>query len=911
MLAQVLWNSPRSLPLAVAVAIVAVAAVVWLYPPQVKGLGWAWRWGLPGLRAAGMLALAAALLRPAVMRPKTGQERGVILVLVDRSRSMAVVDNARSPAELVALADGLGMLPAGARSGAAAGVAALAADARPRLAAVERAWGDLDYARVAGRGVEAARARVEAATAELRRAAGDVQRAGAALGDGAVTERLSAIGVIPNPDAAEPGPRLAALRAALDAVGAAATQVQGVADAELHRTSPAVKAVCDELSRKSRYELVEEALLRPGTGLLARLPGEAVVRFGIAEDLSPLPLQVPASDAPGGAPASLPSTAPATVPSREPAFGAPPDGRRSDIVGCLRKALEGFEGREVAAVVLLSDGRPAGAASAVTAGLGASGAPVYAVAAAPGGGALRDVSVGRLVAPASGFVGEVATVRVEVRQQGVQEGQVRVKLTTDAGRGAEQQVETVRLVEGRAAPAEFQVKLARPGAQRVSVSLDGVGGEATAENNGAERWVKVLSQKVKVAAFAMLPGWDFQYLRNALARTPWAELRAAVLNPSSPRVPLTPEQILAQDVLVLYDVPVAALDDARWTAVYRLVSERGGSVLLLAGPGHLPAEYGAHFVASSLLPYPPDLAPTWRVWPGEEPMFRLVPDLEASNEPVLRVGGEGGAAAVQRWQMLPGFYHVLPVGRLKPGAQALLVEASSGEPVLTQMRVGAGRTFLFGATETWRWRSGPAAEDLQDRFWLQLIRHAAGDPYGARSDRLALDVDRVSFEVGQTAQAKVRALSAVSADALRLEVVQGAGVARTLSPSPAGGAESGRFTARVGPLPAGDYELRLSEAGTAGAAGAVSLPLHVTAGYETELADVSGDRSLLSRLAESTGGELVPLEQVGRLAGRLHDRAAHRSSYVEERLWDSPYLFVLVVACFAAEWAARKRLGLA
>ena len=291
-------------------------------------------------------------------------------------------------------------------------------------------------------------------------------------------------------------------------------------------------------------------------------------------------------------------------------------------------------------------------------------------------------------------------------------------------------------------------------------------------------------------------------------------------------------------------------------------------------------------------------------------MFRLVPDLEAVNEPVLRLGGDGGAASAQRWQMLPGFYHVLPIGRLKPGATALLVEASSAEAVLTQMRVGAGRTFLFGAAETWRWRSGPA-EDVQDRFWLQLIRHAAGEPYGARSDRLALDVDRVAFEVGQTAQAKVRALSGVSGDALRLEVVQAGKTVRTLAPSPAGGTETGRFTARVGPLPAGDYELRLSEAGAADAAGGLSLPLHVTAGYETELADVSGDASLLSRLADATGGELVPLDQVGRLAGRLRERAARRSGYVEQRLWDSPYLFVLVVACFAAEWAARKRLGLA
>jgi hypothetical protein len=908
MLAQVLWNSPRSLPLAAAVAVVAVAAIVWLYPPQVKGLAWPWRWGLPALRAAGLLALAAALLRPAVMRPKTGQERGAVLVLVDRSRSMAVVDNARSPAELVGLADGLGMLPPGARSGSAAGVASLASGARQRLAAVERAWGDFEYARVAGRGVEAARARVEAATAEMRRALGDLARAGGTLGDAAVTQCISAIGPVPSPDVAEPGPKLAALRTGLDAVVAAATHVQAAADQEVYGANAAVRAVCDGLARKSRYGLVEEALLRRG-GLLDRLgPEQPVAGFAIAEDLSPLPLPSGTpSAARADAPTTLPATAPATQPSNTPSFALAPDGRRSDIVGCVRKAIDAFEGRDVAAVVVLSDGRAAGAAASVAAGLGASGAPVYAVAVAPRAG-VRDVSIGRLVVPVSGFTGEAATVRAEVRHQGVAGGQVQVRLTTDGPGGTVEQVEVVKLVEGKPASAEFQVKLTRPGTQRVSVSLAGVEGEATAENNTAERWVKVLSQKVRVGAFALLPGWDFQYLRNAVARTPWAELQAGVLSPSAPRLPLTPEQILQQDVLVFYDVPVGALDDAQWSAVYRLASERGGSVIFLAGLAHVPAEYGPHFVASSLLPYPADLAPTWRVWPGEEPMFRLVPHPDAAGEPVLRLGGDGGGGGLQRWQMLPGFYHVLPIGRLKPGAQALLVEASSGEPVLTEMRVGSGRAFLFGATETWRWRSGSG--DVQDRFWLQLIRHAAGEPYGARSERLALDVDRVAFEAGQTTQAKVRALSGTTPDALRLEVAQGGKIVRTLTPVPAGGGDTARFTARVGPLPAGEYELRASEAGDASGVGALSIPLHVTATYETELADVSADESLLSRLAESSGGEVVPLEQVGKLPERIRERTTGRSRYVEQRLWDSPYLFVLVVACFAAEWAARKRLGL-
>ena len=79
LLAQVLWNSTRALPLALAIGLAVVAAVVWLYPPQVKDLPRRWRLGLPALRAAAALALAASLLKPAVLRPKTVLERPAVI----------------------------------------------------------------------------------------------------------------------------------------------------------------------------------------------------------------------------------------------------------------------------------------------------------------------------------------------------------------------------------------------------------------------------------------------------------------------------------------------------------------------------------------------------------------------------------------------------------------------------------------------------------------------------------------------------------------------------------------------------------------------------------------------------------------------------------------------------------------
>ena len=905
LLAQVLWNSTRALPLALAIGLAVVAAVVWLYPPQVKDLPRRWRLGLPALRAAAALALAASLLKPAVLRPKTVLERPAVIVLVDRSRSMSVTDNARTPAQLVALADGLGRLPGGARSEVAAALAADLARAQGLVDAAARARGDWEYARVSGRGVEAARKRADDAAARAIDAARPMADRSGSVSDARLRDALASLRDVPNagnPD--EAGGPAAALRPRIAEALAAARQAQEAADAQLYQSNEAVRRVCDELSKMSRFQLVGQALLRPSTGLLATVGGRAtVIGFTVADEPLPVPLATAATDA-------------------DAKIAAEPDGKTSNLAGAVRTALNRVVGREVAAVVFFSDGRQVGGEGAVTAGLGAAGVPVFAVAASSPG-ATRDVSFANVSLPASAFIGETVTVRAELRPLGMP------PFATELGAkiGESDQplvIQPLTAQEGRAPAGEFRLRLDRPGAQRITLAVKPVTGEATAENNSVSRWVKVLSQKVKVAAFAGSPTWDFQYLRNALSRSGWVELQAGVLRPGeAARLPLTPQQILDQDVLVFSDVPAAALDQAQWDAVYRLVAERGGSAVLVAGESHLPAEYSQRLVTANLLPYPPEQAPTWRLWPGEQPLFRLAPDPGAADKPFLRLSDDeagGGAgddrAGLERWQALPGFYRFLPIGRLKATATPLLIEIASGAPVLTETRVGAGRSFLFGANETWRWRL-KAGERDQDRFWLGLVRHAAGEPYAVRSERLAMDLDKVAIEAGETVRVRVRVVGAdglapASGGHYRVEVVRDGKVVQSLPLGRGAGPDVGRLEARLGNLAEGDYIVR-TVAGTApaGPGGGVELPLHVGSTYEAELADVSGDDSVLRRLAEASGGEFFSLDQMDRLADRLRLAAERRPRYVEQRLWDSPLLFAFVVGCLAAEWAARKRVGLA
>ena len=96
-----------------------VAAVLLLYPAQLGAVPWPWRGLLPVLRLMAVFVLVASMLKPIAMRLATAEERGAVVVLVDRSRSMGVIDNSRTPAQLVALADALGKLQPNVRSDAA------------------------------------------------------------------------------------------------------------------------------------------------------------------------------------------------------------------------------------------------------------------------------------------------------------------------------------------------------------------------------------------------------------------------------------------------------------------------------------------------------------------------------------------------------------------------------------------------------------------------------------------------------------------------------------------------------------------------------------------------------------------------------------------------------------------------
>src|SRR5262245_12920601 len=605
-------------------------------------------------------------------------------------------------------------------------------------------------------------------------------------------------------------------------------------------------------------------------------------------------------------------------------------------------------------VVLFTDGRhnwgPSPAAKALELGQSADDrVPVYPVAV----GAAKpppDLAVVGVKAPPVVFKGVEAQVEARLKITGLPAGEVAVEMSSPGQPSAVEKIQhdgqdgyhTVR----------FSTKFDQTGSQSLTVTARPLPGETRLDNNTRPVVVNVADDKAKALLIDGEARWEFHYLASALLRDRNMDVSSVVMqqprlgkipdeellkvgNPAT-NLPAGPDALAPYDCIILGDVSPDQLSLEDRNRLERYVSDRGGTLVILAGKRAMPLGYLT----------------------GDDPLARLLP----IEEPHAVKPAEGFAVSltdlgketpflqleavseqsVARWADLPRHFWGV-VGAAKPGAVTLAYVAEPSSPkdkvkpeerernagLIVRQNYGFGRVLFVGLDSTWRWRY-KTGDTYHHRFWGQAIRWAASDkPLVAGNESLRFGTREPAYQARQDVDVVVRLAEEVALlppDALVaarvLQPGQGDGgeKAVALVPLKPNASQPRLLEGQVHDLLPGQYEIELvipsladkltAPPGPDGKPGKLRATFAVLAPEGEEMVELGTNYPLLEDLAAKSGGKLLTPETAAEVVDLLAARTLTRTHREEEPLYQSLLALLLIVGMLTVEWVVRKRAGL-
>jgi uncharacterized membrane protein len=602
-----------------------------------------------------------------------------------------------------------------------------------------------------------------------------------------------------------------------------------------------------------------------------------------------------------------------------------PDGRLSDLAGAVASVQERYADRQLAAVVLVSDGgdtgRPAGRAPAA-----AQGAPVFTIGVGPRtigfDREVRSVTVGPSVLDASlldltvTLVGHGNRGTVPVRM--LHNGRViEVRDVTLPADGAPIQ-ETFTVAPDRGAAGVFRAEVAEDPR------------ELTAANNHVEVLVPPPGRRRRVLVLEGAPGYEHSFLKRALQLDPSLEIDSVVRKGRNDvgqdtfyvqavgsrsgaltaGFPANREALFTYDTVVLANIPFDALSREQLELLAGFVADRGGGLLVLGARA-----FGSGRVTGTALDaaLPLDLTDRRGIaLTGRAPAERLKVTLteDGARHPIMRLGGTGSDTR-QRWASLPPLADVSTVGSPRPGAAVLaLTHTATGAtvPLVAVQRYGRGRTLVFAGEGSWRWRMMmPASDRSYEAFWRQTLRWlAAGSPE-------PLDVGvPASLVPGAATHIDIRlrddAFRAMPDAEARVSVRAPDGTLRDL-PATAEDRPDGRWSASLRPEARGVHRV-IVEARRGDAVVGAAEHLVMAGSHDPEFIDPRMNEAVLRRLSHESGGAYLEAREVGRLPALLREGRTPPRSREFRDVWHNGWAFAFLIGLLSVEWGLRRRWGL-
>ncbi|HLQ36449.1 MAG TPA: hypothetical protein VK348_01510, partial [Planctomycetota bacterium] len=617
------------------------------------------------------------------------------------------------------------------------------------------------------------------------------------------------------------------------------------------------------------------------------------------------------------------------------------NGRFSNLGGAVRASMDKSRNAEIAAIVILSDGRrntgPQGAEVARL--LNQRKVPHTFVLGIGDPAETQSVEVTRIEAPEKVFQKDPFELRANIAAQGYEPTSIDVKLVRIDDKGTEQVMRTLPLAIGgdkSTAVAEFkELSSDTTGRFTWRVELQPPSGEPPSpERHKKNVAIDVLGEKTRVLLLAGGASHEFQILRNLLIRDKTIDvscwLQSADANfPQDgdvdvriDKLPADRPQLDVYDAVVLMDPNPAQLTAPFCELLRKHVLEDGCGLWWVCGEKFtLDAVRPAAITRpiAELLPVVPDIERAERLiigfglafpraWP-----YALTPEGDDGLGAKITRIAENRDESRLLWGRLPGFHFAFPVQRPKPAA-TVLAEHTNPElkkdghpmPLLVTQFVGAGRVLFSGTDETYRWRS--LYEDAYNRYWVKGLRYLYEGRINAGNSRLRLLVGDEKVELGEavklTAEARNEVFQPLVVESIELSLEHEGHPAEVLKLLPLQQVP-GSYELQYRPTATGFYRARATQA----------QGKEVDIGFQVVSAQIERegpmDRAELAAMAAANGGQLLDTpSQLLAALDQIQSRSATDTFRTPHPMWDGWSTVVFMLTALGLEWLLRKRFNL-
>lgn len=603
--------------------------------------------------------------------------------------------------------------------------------------------------------------------------------------------------------------------------------------------------------------------------------------------------------------------------------------RRSDLSGAMADLAERYKQDRLAGVIVLSDGGDTApqeirdgsriGAPVLTVGIGSTAAP-------------RDREIVNLTAGDPLLPGASIDLSVSATSHGYGTEPVEIRISAN-GRPLEVRKLTPSS-DGAPVHTVFTVS-PEPGVATVyTAQVPDASGEVASENNTRSVLVPPQVGKRRLLVVEGAPGYEHTFLKRALSDDPGLIVDAVVrkgqnddgrdtfyvqADPSrmaalSTGYPFKRSELFSYDAVIFGNIEADFFTREQLELTNEFIAARGGGLLVLGARSFerqglmgtaieqaLPIDLTdrratIQLAAASMTAIEPN-TPALTMDGALHPATRLAVSLDENR---------------QKWSSLPPLASVAHVGGMRPGAQVLAVAMTAGgtpQPLIAAQRYGQGRSVIFAGEASWRWRMMKPADDTSyETIWRQLARWITA---GAQAPVTIAPLSPSAAGITERVSVMVRDedYRPVANAEVAVELTAPDGTKRVLAAA-LSNPQDGRYAVASRFDQPGVYRIDATATRSGVRVGTASRPVLV-GGVDLEMSQPRLNDAVLRRLAAESSGRYVAAEDAGELPAMLRASRAEAGTPEMRDLWHNGWSLAAIVGLLAAEWVARRRVGLA